>query len=386
MAQATRNLQPGDTIGSYTVKRQIGKGGMGVVYEVTRNADGETFAIKSLTLVDNKRDREFVRRFLREARLAAAINHPNVVKVVGFIQREREYFIVMEYFPQGSVKDLLQRSKRLPQDKVIHIGIAVANALAEAAKIHIVHRDIKPDNIMLANDGTPRLADLGLATMMHNDDFFGGITATGDENTLEAVNGENFEFSLTLSHMAMGTPAYMSPEQACDSRMVDGRADIYSLGATLYHLLCGCPPFSGHNVKEILAHHQRSPVPDIFQHCPDVPPELAKIVYKCMEKSPDNRYQTPEELLAALERLEKPAVKNKETPPPQIHENHEIHEIKADIPAERAPASPSRFREMFSAVGRGWQRLTTRENLVLILEILIALVFMAFIYYFSRKK
>ena len=382
MAQAMRILQPGDTIGSYTIKRQIGKGGMGVVYEATRNADGETFAIKSLTLADNKRDREFVRRFLREARLAAAISHPNVVKVVGFIQREREYFIVMEYFPQGSVKDLLQRAKRLPQEKVIRIGIAVANALAEAAKIHIVHRDIKPDNIMLAQDGTPRLADLGLATMMHNDDFF-GITATGDESALAEVNGENFEFSLTLSHMAMGTPAYMPPEQACDSRTVDGRADIYSLGATLYHLLCGCPPFSGRNVKEILTHHQRSPIPDIRQYCPDVPPELIKIVRKCMEKSPDSRYQTPEELLDDLERLEKPVVKSKELPLLQVYE---IPEINADIPVERVPKSPSRFREMFSAVGRWWQRLTTRENLVLILEILIALVFMAFIYYFSRKK
>ena len=229
MNPPSRILQPGEKLGSYVVKRLIGKGGMGVVYEAERIKDGQTFAIKALTISDSKRNFEYTRRFLREARLAAAISHPNVVKVIGFIQRNHDYYIVMEYFRKGSVKDELARLGRLSQYEVVRIGIAVAKALEEAAKVRIVHRDIKPDNIMLATDGTPRLADLGLATLTHED--LAGVDEDEEPSEANGLNGASSSsmqrffqdnaqggYSLTLSRMAMGTPAYMAPEQVSPSR------------------------------------------------------------------------------------------------------------------------------------------------------------------------
>lgn len=381
------------------MKRLIGKGGMGIVYEVERVKDGQQFAIKALTISDSKRNFEYTRRFLREARLAAAISHPNVVKVTGFIQRNHDYYIVMEYFAKGSVKDELARRGRLPQEEVVHIGIAVARALEEAAKVRIVHRDIKPDNIMLADDGTPRLADLGLATLTH--EYLSNATEEDTENdnssepsssSLQCFFQENNQegYSLTLSRMAMGTPAYMAPEQAIDSRLVDTRADIYSLGATLFHLVCGTPLFQGKNIREILSKQVHAPVPDLASLCPGINPKLVNVINRCLEKDPDDRYQDAGELASALETLGMTPPFGK--PTMSIRSQRVREQAVEFITPESATTTAWGARHGESRAS-WWQRfaaclarLTTRDSLVLILEILIAAIIMGIVYYINKES
>lgn len=401
MNPPSRILQPGEKLGSYVVKRLIGKGGMGVVYEAERIKDGQTFAIKALTISDSKRNFEYTRRFLREARLAAAISHPNVVKVIGFIQRNHDYYIVMEYFRKGSVKDELARLGRLSQYEVVRIGIAVAKALEEAAKVRIVHRDIKPDNIMLATDGTPRLADLGLATLTHED--LAGVDEDEEPSEANGLNGASSSsmqrffqdnaqggYSLTLSRMAMGTPAYMAPEQAIDSRGVDTRADIYSLGATLFHLVCGEPPFQGKNIRELLSKQLHAPVPNLASLCPGINPQLVAVINRCLEKNPDDRYQDAGELAAALEALgmtpmiakQKMSIRSQRVRE-QAVEFITPENATSTVWETRQGESRASWRQRVTAC---WGRLTTRDNLVLILEILIAAVIMGFVYYFNKES
>lgn len=378
MSVPARIMQPGEKLGSYIIKRQIGKGGMGVVYEAERAKDGQVFAIKALTIADDKRHFEYTRRFLREARLAAAISHPNVVKIVGFIQRQQSYFIIMEYFSRGSVKDLLLREGRLSADEVIRIGIAVARALEEAGKVRIVHRDIKPDNIMLAQDGTPRLADLGLATLMHDGMEVPDEGSANEETCSNAMrllynDGADSGFSLTMSRMAMGTPAYMAPEQAVDSRGVDGRADIYSLGATLYHLVCGQPPFTGKNVRELLSKQLHAAPPDLMALCPGIPPGLVAVIGKCMEKLREDRYQTAGELAEALENLQAaPETHGQGARTVEFVETFPRVPAACFVPAAERPQSR-------------WEKMFSRENLIFILELLIALAVMGVVYFFIKK-
>ncbi len=400
MNPPSRILQPGEKLGSYVVKRLIGKGGMGVVYVAERVKDGQEFAIKALTISDSKRNYEYTRRFLREARLAAAISHPNVVKVTGFIQRHHDYYIIMEYFAEGSVKDKLAKLSRLPQEEVVRIGIAVAKALEEAAKVRIVHRDIKPDNIMLADDGTPRLADLGLATLTHDDlsDATEGEGAdNGGASSRDSSSWQRFVqetsqggYSLTLSRMAMGTPAYMAPEQAIDSRGVDTRADIYSLGATLFHLVSGEPPFQGKNIREILSKQVHAPVPNLMALCPDINPGLVAVINRCLEKNPDDRYQDARELATALETLGMASVVAK--PTMSIRSQHVREQAVEFITPDNTTSSAWEIGSAKSYVS-WWQRfvacfarLTSHDNLVLILEILIAAIIMGFVYYFSKES
>jgi serine/threonine protein kinase len=322
-------------IGSYTIARQIGKGGMGRVYLVVRNTDGKNFALKALELAPatdgaadgaanlaqkNQRE-ESIRRFVREARLAAAIHHPNVVRTVGFIRRYptkptphhaalSDYFIIMEYFPRGSLRDYLTSDRRLTPGLVCNVGLAMARALIEAAHIRLVHRDLKPDNIMLAQDGTPKLADLGLATLTHAEvNAVSGTANPGAATTAfsaapSVAEGDDLSRdSLTRQNFALGTPQYMAPEQILDSHGVDSRSDIYGLGATLYHLLTGVAPFSGKNVREILQKQLREMPLAIATVRRDTPPQLAQVIMKCLAKKPEARYQDAAALATALEGL-----------------------------------------------------------------------------------
>lgn len=293
-------MQPGDEIGSYTITCRIGKGGMGTVYRARHTKSGKEVAIKSLTLGDaDLPTTEHTRRFLREARLAAAIRHPNVVQVIGFIQKGGNYHIIQEFVGGGSIKSLLLQAGTLPERRALEIALGTALALAEAAKVRIVHRDIKPDNIMLAEDGTPKLADLGLATQTHDGGGMLALEQLGADE-LFALGSRDTGLSLTMSNMAMGTPAYMAPEQAVDSRTVDARADVYSLGATLYHMLCGDPPFVGQNLREILSKHRHAPIPDPRQKRPEITGATAAIIIRCLAKRPEDRFQNAAELAQAL--------------------------------------------------------------------------------------
>ena len=257
---ATGDFQPGDHIDRYTVVRKLGQGGMGSVYLVRHETLRVFRAAKVLSGALYLRGGEFVDRFIREARLACSINHPNVVNVLDVGEdRERGIcWLIMEYVDGGTVRDVLRSVPKLSEVHAVIIAEAVASALAAAAQQKIVHRDIKPDNIMLTRRGEVKLADLGIAKN----------------------NEENVQ--LTKSHVMMGTPAYLAPEQAMDAHSVDVRADIYSLGATAYEMLTGSIPYPGKSTYDILAKLVSAPVPDPRRLSDTVSPQTAKLVMRML--------------------------------------------------------------------------------------------------------
>lgn len=275
------NLQPGDRIDRCVIVKKLGQGGMGSVYLARHETLGIFRAIKVLSGALYIRGGEFIRRFIQEAKIACSINHPNIVNVLDVGEdKERNFcYIIMEYVDGGTVMDVLRKTPRLTETDALIITEAVAEALQAAAEQKIVHRDIKPDNIMLTLRGEVKLADLGIA-----------------RNTDENVQ-------LTKSHVMMGTPAYLAPEQAQDAHSVDVRADIYSLGATLYEMLTGQIPYPGKNTYDILAKLVSEPVPDPRSVVDNISAPTARLVMRMLAKNAKQRPDNAEELLKEIRGL-----------------------------------------------------------------------------------
>jgi eukaryotic-like serine/threonine-protein kinase len=224
----------------------------------------------------------FVERFYREARSAALLNHPNLVHglAVGQDSATGRHYLVMEYVDGPSAHALLGRFGRLPVGDAVHIALDVARALEHAHSRNIIHRDIKPDNILLTASGVAKLSDLGLAKRTDEDS------------------------KLTGTQQGFGTPYYMAYEQALNARRADGRSDIYALGATLYHLVTGEVPFPGANHFEIGEKKCRGTFISASARNPDVPLALDRILARMLARRPEERYQTASELIVDLERSE----------------------------------------------------------------------------------
>jgi eukaryotic-like serine/threonine-protein kinase len=260
----------------YRVEARIGQGGMAEVYRGFDPVLSRTVAIKVL-LPQFARDAGFVARFRREAQAAARLNQPNIVGVFDTGADGDRQYIVMEFVEGRTLAEFLAGGRTLTPMQAVDLTQKVASALASAHAQGIVHRDIKPGNIMVTRDGTVKVMDFGIARMQTD------ITAPQTSSVI-------------------GTPAYLSPEQA-QGQAVDARSDLYSLGCVLYELLAGRPPFTG-DTPVAIAYKQvnEMPVPP-SAHNPDVPPRLDAVVMKCLAKNPANRYQTAEELSADLERV-----------------------------------------------------------------------------------
>ena len=276
-------LKPGDIFEKYRVEKLLGKGGMGAVYLVRHNVLDSLFALKVLFPNVAAKNKQFVDRFIREARLACKIKHPNLISVhdAGKNSENGMYYIIMDYVSGGSVRDLLKKIGHFSPEQAVSIIRQIASALETARKHDMVHRDIKPDNIMFTSDGTAKLADLGIAK------------STNEQDTM-----------LTMEASVFGTPAYMSPEQAMDSRKVDCRADIYSLGIVFYEMLSGQRPYRGSNTIEILSQVVRDEdIPDIQTLVPSIPADLAELLNQMCAKNIQKRIQSPSELLRRLEKI-----------------------------------------------------------------------------------
>jgi len=266
-------------VAGYELLAKLGRGAVGIVYKARQLSVGRTVALK---LLDPKytRDKKYVGRFLREARSLANLNHVNIVEGIDAGKApEGYYYFAMEYVEGETVKEFLARDRIIPEAKAIDIAVQIARALQHAEKIKLVHRDIKPENIMLTNDGVAKLADLGLA-----------------KSVVEDV-------SLTLAGQAMGTPLYISPEQAQGKDTVDVRSDIYSLGATLYHMTTGFPAFAGENPTVIMLKHINEEAPPPRRANPNLSQGFSQLVEKMMAKDQADRYQTAAELLDELSAL-----------------------------------------------------------------------------------
>ena len=224
-------------------------------------------------------DPDFLNRFMQEGRLAGQLNHKNIVRIYDAGIEGKNAYIVMEFIEGCDTLELLESRGALPPDEVLALAISVTEALAEAHSLGIIHRDIKPDNILATNEGRIKLADLGLAK--HVDDNFGS----------------------TIAGTALGTPYYIAPEQALDALKADQRSDIYSLGATLYHLLTGFLPFEGDNIMGVMLRHTNEPLVPPQEKKPGLPENFCSVICKMMEKKPNKRYQSCAELLDDLNKL-----------------------------------------------------------------------------------
>ncbi|MCS7271980.1 MAG: protein kinase, partial [Gemmataceae bacterium] len=265
------------TIGKYKVLEKLGSGGMGQVFLCEHLLMRRRVAIKVLP-TSKAQDPAGLERFYREARAIAAVDHPNLVRAYDIDQADNLHFLVMEYVDGVSLQELVKKVGPLPVLRACHYIYGAAVGLQHVHEIGLVHRDIKPGNILVDRNGLVKILDLGLARFFHDADE---LTKKYDENIL-------------------GTADYLSPEQAIDSHTVDIRADIYSLGATFYYLLTGQPPFPEGTVTQKLIWHQtREPKP-ITAFRSDVPPEILAIIDKMMKKNPAHRYQTPAELMRDL--------------------------------------------------------------------------------------
>jgi serine/threonine-protein kinase len=265
----------GRTIGGCLVGERIGRGAMAVVYKAEQISLDRTVALK---LLDDRSagDEGALPRFFREARSAARLVHPNVVQVYDVGVDQGVPYIIMEYVDGETLYDRLQRDGRMPATEVLEIARQAALALLRAQEFGIVHRDVKPANIMISRRGEMKLADFGLAKAATDT----GITRSGSAG-------------------ALGTPYYMSPEQA-DGAPLDVRSDIYSLGATLYHVVTGQPPFKGSSTPAILLAHATAKLTPACEVEPAVPRAMSDLIDKMMAKRAEDRYASARALLAGV--------------------------------------------------------------------------------------
>ena len=272
---------PGSTVfnGRYELHRRLGRGGMAEVFLARDQLLDRPVAVKVL-FPEFATDPAFVERFRREATAAANLNHPNIVGVYDWGESDNTYFIVMEYVDGRTLSDILRTEGPLHPDRVADIGSDVAAALGFAHRNGVVHRDVKPGNVIVTNAGLVKVADFGIAR---------AITATTDDN-------------LTQVGTVMGTAAYFSPEQARGDA-VDPRSDLYSLGCVLYELLIGRPPFAGDSPVGIAYKHVHEAPQPLRQIDIGLPMALEAIVLKCLAKNPVNRYPSAEDLRADLRRF-----------------------------------------------------------------------------------
>lgn len=264
----------GQQLNDYRLLRQIGRGAMATVYLAEQHSLARRVAVKVLN-EQLASDREQVERFAREARAAASMTHPGVVQVHEVGSSGALHYLVQEYLPGGSLGDLLKRQGRFTPGAVLGVLWQVAETLAEAAERGLVHRDIKPDNLMLDRSGAVKVADFGLARI--------------------AQGGSN----VTREGVALGTPLYMSPEQV-EAKPLDPRSDLYSLGVTAFHLVTGAPPFTGDTPLAVAMQHVGSEPPKVLDRDPDVPPSLAGVIDRLLAKKPADRYASAQTLLEAL--------------------------------------------------------------------------------------
>ena len=259
----------------YDLRRLLGRGGMGTVYLAHERSLDRLVAIK--VLQSSAVDDDVRHRFVREAQTAARLTHPNIVPLHSFGRAGDALYYVMGYVEGESLESLLTRTARLPAEDARRILLALADALDYAHRNGVVHRDIKPDNILIER-GTGRavLTDFGIAKLQHA------------------------RSSLTQSGVIIGTPHYMSPEQAAGDRTMDGRSDLYSLGVVGYRMLSGRLPFDAPSVQALLAQHvTRLPTP-MANIAPDIPQSLVDAVTRCLAKVPDDRWRDAQSLRGAL--------------------------------------------------------------------------------------
>ena len=297
--QPPRRVVVGENVAHYRILRQLGAGGMGEVYLAEDERLKRRVALKVLP-PELAGSPERLQRFQREAESVAALNHPNIVTIHSIENAEGLRFLTMELVDGPSLRELLDHSGALPIEEVLDLGVQIAEGLAEAHAAGIIHRDLKPGNVMVAPNGRAKLLDFGLARPERP-------LGSGPEERHEKED-------LTREGAILGTVAYMSPEQL-QGRRVDARSDVFSLGILLYELATGTHPFLAETQASTLAKIlEREPEP-LLEVRPGLPPSLERIVGRCLEKTPQQRYQDSEKLVGELKALRNAVASGTVAPP-----------------------------------------------------------------------
>ncbi|OHB83195.1 MAG: hypothetical protein A2V98_08915 [Planctomycetes bacterium RBG_16_64_12] len=270
-------------IGNYIVLEKIGQGGMGRVYKARHRRMDRVVALKLLPFAA-RQSPEAVSRFDREIKAAARLIHPNIVTAHDADEAEGRFYLVMEYVDGPDLLTLVKAKGPLSVDTAVDYILQAAEGLAYAHAQKVIHLDIKPANLLLDKSGTVKVLDMGLARI---DDVIGAT------ETLPAE-------ALIQDGKVMGTVDYVSPERSGDAKAVDHRADIYSLGCTLFHLLTGRPPFSGPTILQRIQAHRVDPIPSLSKIRRDVPESLDAVYQRMLAKNPDDRYGSMREVISHL--------------------------------------------------------------------------------------
>lgn len=312
---------------NYELESEVGRGGMGIVYCARDKRLKREIAIKVLPPELSFRA-DIRQRFLREAETAAQLNHPNIVPIYTVEERDNLVYFVMAYIKGDNLGQRLQQHGPVAPVEVRRILREVADALAYAHNRNVIHRDIKPDNIIIDEEtGRAMVTDFGIAR---------ALTDSGDSR-------------LTATGMAIGTPAYMSPEQSAGDSAIDGRSDLYSLGVVGYQMLCGQPPFVANNTPSMLVKHlSEKPIP-VDERWPDLPQDLSRAVMMCLEKDPADRFPSAAAFAVALDGGSMPTLATRASAAPSTAgsrasaREREITEPLRDryTPATQAPYTPS---------------------------------------------
>ena len=276
-------FHPGESFHGYIIEKQIGSGGLGTIWLGRHHMLDTLFAIKILDPAIAEEKPEYVKRFVREAKLATRIRHPNLVAVhdAGYDVSRGFYFLVMDYVKGDTLRSAIAFGGVQSEKEAVRIILQVADVLAAAQRFGMVHRDLKPENIMLTTEGNVKLLDLGIAKI-----------------------ADGIDSLKTTAKSVFGTPAYISPEQAADSSAVDTRADIYSLGIILFELLCGRRPYSGDKAPQILNQLlDPSPIPDVRTFNARVSPKLSAVLSLMCAKKREDRLASPKDVIDTFIRL-----------------------------------------------------------------------------------
>jgi len=286
-------------LGPFVLLERLGEGGMGQVFKARQLKLGRTVALKVIRK-ERLDSPDAVRRFRREIQAAAQLSHPNIVLAIDADEHEGTHFFAMEHVEGTDLAKYVKQHGPLSVAQACDCIRQAALGLQHAHERGLVHRDIKPHNLLLTKQGVVKMLDMGLAR----------FNVQGDD--------EYASSTLTQEGTVMGTPDYIAPEQALDSRTADIRADLYSLGCTFYFLLTGRVPFPGGSVMEKLLKHQNQPPPSVLDFRSDVPPPVAAVVHRLMAKRPADRYQTPAELVVALAAATAPGARVSPVPEPAV--------------------------------------------------------------------
>ncbi|MCA8997362.1 MAG: serine/threonine protein kinase [Planctomycetaceae bacterium] len=267
-------------LGDFALKKKLGQGGMGTVYLGHQKSLDRPCAVKVLSKEFAAKP-GFVERFTREARAMAKIDHPNVVSCYAIGEHSGWHYVAMELIDGQSMQDWINELGQIPVGDAVLVAILCGEALHHAHELNMIHRDVKPDNILITRKGVVKVSDMGLAKAVDDEDM-----------------------SLTQSGTGLGTPHYMAPEQARNAKHVDRRTDIYALGGTLYAMLTGKTPFAGESVLELIMNKEKGKFTPAKQLNSAVPERLSLIIDKSMSADPNHRYQTCADFVKDLEALQ----------------------------------------------------------------------------------